>query len=59
MGVSPVLFAVVGLLSQYFEPRFNVKIQLLVFQIRMLRARINALKIVPTPKERAIGDTRQ
>ena len=53
MGVSPVLFAVVGLLSQYFEPRFNVKMQLLVFQIRMLRARINAMKIVPTPKERA------
>lgn len=53
MGVNPAFYAVVGLLSQYFEPRLSTKMQLLVFQIRMLRDRINALKIVPTPKERA------
>jgi putative transposase len=53
MGVNPVFYAVVALLNQYFDPRFSTKMQLLIFQIRMLRDRINTLMIVPTPKERA------
>jgi putative transposase len=53
MGAGPAFYAVAGLLSQFFEPRFNVKMQLLVFQIRMLRDRISTMKIVPTPMERA------
>jgi putative transposase len=45
-------FALGLLMSQFIEPRFNTKLQLLIFQIGMLRNRIDALKIVPTPRER-------
>lgn len=53
MGENPAVFTIAMLLSQYFEPRFNVKLQFLIFQIRMLRKRIDAFKIVPTLSERA------
>ncbi len=52
MGVNWMYFAIAGLVTQYFEPRFNVKLQLLIYQIGMLRRRIDAMKIIPTPQER-------
>ncbi len=53
MGVNQAVFSIAMLLSQYFEPRFNAKLQFLIFQIGMLRKRIDAFKVVPTPSERA------
>jgi len=50
--VNQAVFTIAMLLSRYFEPRFNAKLQFLTFQIRMLRDRIDAFKIVPTPRER-------
>ena len=47
------IFAIGMLVSRYFEPRFNATLQILIFQIRMLRNRIDALKIVPTTAERS------
>ena len=51
--MNQAVFGIAMLLSQYFEPRFNAKLQFLIFQIGMLRKRIDAFKIVPTPGERA------
>ena len=46
------IFVMSMLLGQHFNPRFNVELQLLIFQIKMLRERVHALKIVPSRKER-------
>ena len=47
------IYALVAMMSQWFRPRYNTRIQMLEFQIRMLRSRIDASRIVPTPKEKA------
>ena len=47
------VYALVEMMSQWFRPRYNTRIQMLEFQIRMLRSRIDASRIVPTPKEKA------
>ena len=47
-----MFMALVGLMRQYFEPRFNAKLKLLVYQIGTLHNRIHATKIVPTEVER-------
>ena len=47
------VYALVTMVSQRFRPRYNTRIQMLEFQIGMLRSRIDASRIVPTPEERA------
>jgi len=51
--MNQAVFAMTMLLSRYFEPRFNTELQMLIFQIGMLRDRIDQLKVVPTTQERA------
>lgn len=48
-GVFQVIFI---LLSRTFLPRYNARLQLLNFQIKMLRDRVEESKIVPTEEER-------
>jgi putative transposase len=38
---------------RWFRPRYNAQLQLMAAQIRILRARIDTDRIVPTPKEKA------
>ena len=48
-----ILFPLLAILGQWCRPRFNLHLQFLQFQITMLRSRIEAGRIVPTPEERA------
>ena len=51
--MDAILFSLMALATQWLRPRYNVRIQLLEAQIRMLRSRIDTSRIVPTPAERA------
>jgi len=51
--VDNLLFALISLAVRWLEPRHNAQIQFLQEQIRILRARLDAERIVPTPAERA------
>ena len=51
--MNRVLYPLVSIIMQWMSPRFNIRLQLLEFQISMLRSRIDATRIVPTSKERA------
>ncbi|MBI1320462.1 MAG: transposase [Candidatus Hydrogenedens sp.] len=51
--MESLLFALLTLAARWLEPRHNAQIQLLREQIRILRARVDAERIVPTPAERA------
>ena len=51
--MDSVLYPLFALMSQWMRPRFNVRMQLLEAQVRMLRSRVDATRIVPTPEERA------
>ena len=46
-------FVLFTFLAHRFLPKYDVRLQLLMFQIKMLRDRINDQRIVPTPEERA------
>lgn len=46
-------FPLLALVLQWFRPRFNAQLQILEAQIRILRPRIDASRIVPPPKEKA------
>lgn len=48
-----VIFGLLTLVMQWLNPRFNAKMQFMELQIRILRSRIDASRIVPTPRERA------
>jgi putative transposase len=48
-----LLYALISLAMRWLEPRHNAQIQFLREQIRILRARVDAERIVPTPGERA------
>jgi hypothetical protein len=48
-----LLFVLFTFLAHRFLPKYDVQMQLLMFQIRMLRDRIDDQRIVPTPEERA------
>jgi len=48
-----LLFPVLSLALQWFRPRYNAQLQLMAAQIRILRSRIDASRIVPSPKEKA------
>ena len=51
--MDTILFSLATVLTQWLRPRYNAELRLLEAQIRMLRMRIDASRIVPTPKERA------
>ena len=51
--MDAILFPLVTLLTQWLRPQYNAGLRLFEAQIRMLRARIDTSRIVPTPKERA------
>jgi len=48
-----LLFVLFTFLAHRFLPKYDVRMQLLMFQIKMLRDRIEDQRIVPTPEERA------
>ncbi len=41
------------LLAEKFRPRYDARLQLLTYQVEMLRSRIDDSKIYTTPQERA------
>lgn len=51
--MDAIIFSLVTLMTQWLRPRYNARLRLLEAQIRMLRARVDTSRIVPTPKERA------
>jgi putative transposase len=51
--VDNLLFALISLAMRWLEPRYNAQLQFLREQIRILRSRVDAERIVPTPEERA------
>lgn len=48
-----LIFVLFTFLAHRFLPKYDVRMQLLMFQIKMLRDRIDDQRIVPTPEERA------
>ena len=48
-----LLFVLFTFLAHRFLPKYDVRMQLLMFQIKILRDRIDDQRIVPTPEERA------
>ena len=48
-----LFFSLLTLILQWFSPRYNVHLQLLQAQLRILRSRIDVSRIVPTPKQEA------
>jgi putative transposase len=48
-----LFFPLLALVLQWFRPRYNAQLQILEAQIRILRSRIDASRIVPNPKEKA------
>jgi len=53
IGMDHLFFSLLTLVLQWFRPRYNVHLQLLQAQIRILRSRIDVTRIVPTPQEKA------
>ena len=51
--METLLYALISLAMRWLEPRHNAQLQFLREQIRILRARVDAERIVPTPAERA------
>ena len=51
--MGTILFSLVTVLTPWLRPRYNARLRLLEAQTRMLRARIDTSRIVPTPQERA------
>jgi putative transposase len=49
-----LLFVLFTFLAHRFLPKYDIRMQLLMFQIKMLRDRIDDQRIVPTPEERAM-----
>jgi putative transposase len=48
-----LLFVLFTFLAHRFLPKYDIRMQLLMFQIKMLRDLIDDQRIVPTPEERA------
>jgi len=48
-----LFFPVLSLVMQWFRPRYNAQLQFLEAQIRILRSRVDASRIVPNPAEKA------
>lgn len=47
------VFSLFALVAQWFRHRYNARLQILEAQIRILRPRVDASRIVPTPKEKS------
>ena len=50
--MNQLLFPLLTLLNEWMKPRYNARLRFLECQIQLLRARIDASRIVPTPQER-------
>lgn len=50
--MESLFYSLLTLALQWFRPRYNVHLQMLQAQIRMLRSRIDVSRIVPTPQEK-------
>ncbi len=50
--MNHLLFPLLTLLIQWLRPSYNARLRFLEAQIRVLRSRIDATRIVPTPEER-------
>lgn len=48
-----IAFGLLTLTTQWLNPRFNARMQILEAQTCMLRSRVDTSRIVPTPRERA------
>ena len=48
-----LFFSMLSLALQWFRPRYNAQLQFLEAQIRILRSRVDATRIVPNPAEKA------
>ena len=53
MPMGTLLYALISLAMRWLEPRHNAQLQFLREQIRILRARVDAERVVPTLAERA------
>jgi hypothetical protein len=51
--MARLFFPLLTLVLQWSRSRYNAQLQLMTAQIRILRSRINASRIVPTPSEKA------
>ncbi len=51
--MNQLLFPLLRLIIQWMTPKYDARLRLLHFHIQMLRDRIDASRIVPTPEERA------
>ncbi len=50
--MNHILFPILALASRWVRPAYNARLRLLEAQIRMLRARVDASRIVPSPQEK-------
>ena len=50
--MNQLFYPFITLFSKWLEPQYNARLRFLEFQIQMLRSRIEADRIVPTPEER-------
>ena len=51
--MNHLIFPLISLLTEWMKPKYDARIRLLQFQTQMLRDRIDATRIVPTPEERS------
>ena len=51
--MNQLLFPLMSLISKWMTPLYDARMRLLHFQNQMLRDRIDATRIVPTPEGRA------
>ena len=51
--MNHLLYPLVSLILEWMKPKYDARLRLLEFQIQMLRDRVDASRIVPTPEERA------
>ena len=52
-GMEHLFYSLMTLVMQWYKPRYNARLQIQAAQIRMLRTRIKANRIVPTPAEKS------
>ncbi len=51
--MNHLIFPLISLLTEWMKPKYDARMRLLQFQTQMLRDRIDAARIVPTPEERS------
>ena len=50
--MNHLIFPLLTLISEWRKPKYDARLRFLEYQIQMLRDRIDASRIVPTPEER-------